>query len=290
MDDVKILICCHKKCDLPQSDMYLPIQVGSTLNKTDLGIQKDDKCNLDVCDNISYANNIYCEMTGMYWAWKNIKKIYPNTKYIGLCHYRRYFNADISPFSKAYDSLRLNMRKMKELSKIIIGKKLHNSFYESQTIVHDLKKIEDCKTLYNVIKKHDIIYTNPIVLLNSNVETMFELIGRPYISLLKDIVKDKYNDYYNTLEEVLAGNKLATANMIIISDKYFDDYCNFIFTILDNHIKETVKEEICKDPFNEKIYGRVSGYLSEILTFTYIRKKEKENVNTIRLSKYFVKA
>jgi hypothetical protein len=31
-------------------------------------------------------------LTVLYWGWKNIK----NVEYLGLNHYRRYFNADIN--------------------------------------------------------------------------------------------------------------------------------------------------------------------------------------------------
>ena len=37
-------------------------------------------------DNISAKNPNYCELTALYWAWKNL-----DCEYIGLCHYRRYF-------------------------------------------------------------------------------------------------------------------------------------------------------------------------------------------------------
>ncbi len=41
----------------------------------------------NVGDNISSKNNMYSEMTAMYWIWKNAKKSF----YVGLCHYRRHF-------------------------------------------------------------------------------------------------------------------------------------------------------------------------------------------------------
>ncbi|MBQ3778942.1 MAG: DUF4422 domain-containing protein, partial [Fibrobacter sp.] len=91
---IKILVCCHKPCPVPSQDWFLPIQVGAALSKQDLGFQKDNLVNGETCDNISEKNPNYCELTALYWAWKNIRKIYPEIQYIGLNHYRRYFAFD----------------------------------------------------------------------------------------------------------------------------------------------------------------------------------------------------
>ncbi len=81
--NIKILIATHKAYDFPQDNGYLPIQVGKAMNKNDLGIIAD---NTD--DNISAKNTSFCELTALYWAWKNLSKV----EYIGLIHYRRYFS------------------------------------------------------------------------------------------------------------------------------------------------------------------------------------------------------
>ena len=96
LDDskIKILICCHKPSELPEDGIFLPIHCGKAISSVDLGIQGDNEVNGQPCDNISDRNETYCELTAMYWAWKNIKKIYPDIEYIGLNHYRRYFDFD----------------------------------------------------------------------------------------------------------------------------------------------------------------------------------------------------
>lgn len=87
---VKIVVATHKKYYMPQDKIYLPLHVGAegkkdeTGDELDLGYRKDN-----TGDNISELNSSFCELTGMYWAWKNLE-----ADYIGLVHYRRCFAAD----------------------------------------------------------------------------------------------------------------------------------------------------------------------------------------------------
>jgi len=81
MKDIKIIIATHKKYFMPSDDMYLPLHVGKS-GKEELGYQGDN-----TGDNISLKNANFCELTGLYWAWKNL----PND-YLGLIHYRRFFS------------------------------------------------------------------------------------------------------------------------------------------------------------------------------------------------------
>ncbi|MCQ2507551.1 MAG: DUF4422 domain-containing protein [Dorea sp.] len=91
MSRVKIIVATHKKYQMPNDPMYLPLHVGAEGkvdgegNPLDLGYQKDN-----TGDNISYLNPSFCELTGLYWAWKNL-----DDDYIGLAHYRRHFRGTV---------------------------------------------------------------------------------------------------------------------------------------------------------------------------------------------------
>ena len=87
--DLKIIIATHKEYKLNKEDYYLPVFCGSAVSQLNLPYQRDDEG-----DNISSKNKYYSELTGLYWAYKNLK-----ADYIGLCHYHRYLdisNIDIS--------------------------------------------------------------------------------------------------------------------------------------------------------------------------------------------------
>lgn len=86
-EDITIIIAAHKQYRMPEDSMYLPLHVGAEGKvdaegrPLDLGYVKDN-----TGDNISELNPSFCELTGLYWAWKNL-----DADYIGLAHYRRHF-------------------------------------------------------------------------------------------------------------------------------------------------------------------------------------------------------
>jgi len=85
MPECKIIVATHKPYWMPSDPCYFPLQVGSA-GKSSFGIARDD-----YGDSISSKNIWYCELTGIYWAWKNLR-----ADYIGLVHYRRYFSKQVN--------------------------------------------------------------------------------------------------------------------------------------------------------------------------------------------------
>ena len=79
--NIKIVVASHKPYWMPDDSMYVPVQVGAAGKESIPGFQRDDEG-----DNISEKNPYYCELTALYWAWKNL-----DADYIGLAHYRRHF-------------------------------------------------------------------------------------------------------------------------------------------------------------------------------------------------------
>ena len=76
----KMFVVTHKKPEcMIQEDGYEYVSVGGKKS----GIKASDDCG----DNISYKNPNYCELTALYWIWKNQK-----LNNVGLCHYRRFFS------------------------------------------------------------------------------------------------------------------------------------------------------------------------------------------------------
>ena len=88
---IKVVVATHVPCEMPTDKLYLPVHVGAELHP-ELPFVGDN-----TGDNISEKNNTFCELTGLYWAWKNLPD-----DYVGLVHYRRYF---ASPTARRRNSL-----------------------------------------------------------------------------------------------------------------------------------------------------------------------------------------
>ena len=79
-----ILVCAHKNFSAPKFNDYRIIFVGNQHN-----LQKNDDFLLDnTGENISHKNDTFCELTAIYWAWKQNYF----DEIAAFCHYRRYFS------------------------------------------------------------------------------------------------------------------------------------------------------------------------------------------------------
>ena len=97
---------------MPKDPLYLPVQAGQALHAP-LPYIGDD-----TGENISEKNPHYCELTCLYWAWKNL-----DAEAVGLCHYRRYFAG--RPFGEKWTRLLTAQQAEKLLQKapVILPKK-----------------------------------------------------------------------------------------------------------------------------------------------------------------------
>ena len=79
---VAVAVVTHKEYPLFSDPLYIPLMAGAALS----GAVPEGYTGDDSGDNISPSNRTYCELTGLYWVWKNT-----DTDHAGICHYRRYF-------------------------------------------------------------------------------------------------------------------------------------------------------------------------------------------------------
>ncbi len=108
----RIVVAVHKPYPTPQDPVYLPVQAGRALHEP-LGFTRDDSG-----ENISKKNPNYCELTCLYWAWKNL-----DADALGLCHYRRYFAGKL--FGSKWERILTGEQAEKLLSKepVVLPKK-----------------------------------------------------------------------------------------------------------------------------------------------------------------------
>lgn len=143
--------------------------------------------------NISNKNKNYCELTGLYWIWKNIKD-----DVVGLVHYRRFFYKHYIVFNKKNVLSQDDINDILDKYDIIVpqvGYTKQRSVYEGYgSGRHDIKDMDIC------------------------IETILELYP-DYKKSIDDVLM--HNNHYSQY------------NMFICKKELIDDYCEWLFNIFE---------------------------------------------------------
>ncbi len=229
---VKIFVCSHKSVELPEHSLLLPLQVGAALSDTRLAGYLYD----DTGKNISKKNRSYCELTGQYWAWKNI-----DAEYYGFFHYRRFLYPD-------------QMAKRPYIIERFATKKL-------------LKKLKYDEFL-ELIHEYDLIVPKGI--------KMYVSIREHYASadfhhikdftLMEKILREFHPEDEWAIEQYFSSDVHYFGNIFIMRHDVFMDYAEWLFPCLEEFDRRVNNTEYGKQEM------RVDGYLAERLLGVYYTK------------------
>ncbi len=185
-ENIKIIVACHKKCSVPSDAVYFPVHVGSE-GKTPIGFTPDN-----TGDNISTKNCMFSEMTGLYWAWKNLE-----CDYIGLVHYSRYL------------AMRGKLGTV-SLDEVLTGE-------EAKKLLQKYKIILPCRRKYYI----ETLYSHYSHTADAH-----------HLDVTREIISRKCPEYLDSFDTVMRRTWGHMLNMFMTSREIADKYCGWVFSIL----------------------------------------------------------
>ncbi|MBS4462094.1 MULTISPECIES: DUF4422 domain-containing protein [unclassified Facklamia] len=218
---INILIATHRQVNLPKLQGYLLVQCGSKINdKIKTEYQRDDDG-----ENISELNPYYSELTGLYWAWKNLE-----TDILGLVHYRRFF---------------VKNKSAKEL----------------------LDRVLDADSIVKLLESKDIVVPKKTNYYIETLESHYSnTLNDSHIDVLRNIIMTNYPSDIHVFNEVMQQTGGYMYNMFIANKKISDEYCEWLFPILDDAYKIIGNKGMTE--FEKRYVGR----LSELLFNVWLKK------------------
>lgn len=185
--NTKIIVITHKPYVMPCNVLYLPLHVGAAGKKA-IGFTPDN-----TGDNISEKNPYFCELTGLYWAWKNL-----DCDYLGLVHYRRYLAGNMQ--------FNVNGK-----NKGILSEEELNNLLENTDIVLPKKRNYFIENLYSHYAH--TMYVEPL-----------DIAGQ--------IIAEKYPEYSAEFNKLKKRKTAHMFNIFVMKKDKLDAYCTWLFDIL----------------------------------------------------------
>lgn len=257
-----IVVCTHQAGYIYGSEILRPIIVGAANMGEDKiqSLQKSiaaktgggEQILLDSSgDNISHLNANFCELTAMYWAWKNV-----DSSYYGLFHYRRVL--DFSGKTRRKKRLDVNRVNVKP-----------------SDIVRKFRL--DRGTILAELEKSPIILASPIIVPHgfevSSAISQYDIYARDHrkrdLDIVIDIIRAKFPHLVESMEAVLftPGTPLSWCNMFVMRKDLYQEYCEFLFgTLLEAQARIDLKGY---NAYQSRIYG----FIAERLLNVFVRYK-----------------
>lgn len=246
-EQIQIIVATHKKYDMPNDPMYLPLHVGAegkfdeAGNQLDLGYKKDN-----TGENISIKNPGFCELTGLYWAWKNL-----DSKFIGLVHYRRHFG------HKKSESLDSNVMHYSEIASyldkyivLVPAKRRYyiETLYSHYGHTHYIDQLDETRKII------DEFYPDYI---NSFDRTIKRRWG--YMFNMCIMRKDYFSSYCEWLFTILfeLEKRIGSRKLSTFQSRFYGRISEIVFNVWLQ--KQLDDENLKKDEIKELPYFNVEG-------------------------------
>lgn len=221
-----VAVAAHKPYRMPEDPMYMPIQVGKALHPD---VELGERFVPDnTGDNISDRNAYYSELTALYWMWKNC-----DADYLGLAHYRRHFATE-------------NRWKRMTASDRFDRIATHDDV-ESVLVKSGAKIIVPSKRHYYI----ETVY--------SHYSHTFD--GRQFDEMRK-ILTQMDPQFIPAFDKLMQSRSVHIFNMFIMRRDRFDEYCAWMFPLIDELTKRIPPESY--DAFGSRYPGRVSERLLDV--------------------------
>ena len=243
--NLAIYVNCFGPARTLDEPPFVPLHVGAALAKRDHGMVRDD-----AGDTISTRNPRYCEMTGIYWVWRNVDL----PDHVGFLHYRRFF--DFRPGRE---------REVEEdgfVKEIRLTPKVVEEYGLDAGTIGGLLK--DCDGL---LPKPFDVRAHGYRSVRDQYRSFPQHIDA-HLDLLAGIMERRGANDARALREVLDGPTFYANNMFVFSADLFRRYCEWIFPILDE-----LDERIDLRGLDRQ-QRRAVGYLAERLMSVFVRAEE----------------
>ena len=184
----RIVITGHKAYWTPEEDCFYPLQAGAALHAVPAGHWGAD----DTGENISEKNRTFCELTGLYWAWKNLR-----ADILGLCHYRRYFGRPSAWLLKGKEQILKSplIEEILEKTDVILPRKRHYWIETRESQYAHAHHVED-------------------------------------LWCAEAVISERYPEYLSHWKWMLETRSGHICNMFIMRRELADAYCAWLFDIL----------------------------------------------------------